>query len=98
MKKTKLIITNKRRFFAFIFIMMSMCASVTAAAVTRHASVAAAQGEPDIITVCAGDTLWSIASDYSKGSDVRSVVNDIIDANELVSSVIKTGDTLIIPN
>lgn len=50
------------------------------------------------ITVCSGDTLWSIATDYGdRHSDVRKFVYDIKKANKLKSCMLYPGEELQIP-
>ena len=48
--------------------------------------------------VVGGDTLWDIAAAYTApADDVRDTIFDIKAANNLESSVILTGQTLVIP-
>ncbi len=48
--------------------------------------------------VVVGDTLWDIAAAYTAPTDdVRDTIFDIKAANNLESSVIVTGQTLVIP-
>lgn len=48
--------------------------------------------------VVVGDTLWDIAAAYTASTDdVRDTIFDIKAANNLESSVIVTGQTLVIP-
>ena len=50
------------------------------------------------IKVAPGDTLWSIAQRYNtKNRDIRYVVDDIMRANDLDSTKLHVGDTLVIP-
>ena len=54
--------------------------------------------------VCAGDTLWSIAQEelennkYFEGKDIRYVVNELKNVNNLASANLKEGDKLKIPS
>lgn len=49
-------------------------------------------------TVVAGETLWQIAGEYSEpGQDVREVVDEVMDLNELRSSELRAGQELLIP-
>jgi LysM repeat protein len=49
-------------------------------------------------TVRSGDTLWDIARDHVRpGDDVRVLVEDIRQGNDLDSSVIVPGQVLVIP-
>lgn len=54
------------------------------------------------IYVSSGDTLWSIASDlqntnYFKGKDIRSIIQEIKEINKLSNSNLSVGDEIIIP-
>jgi hypothetical protein len=51
-----------------------------------------------IIVVGAGDTLWTIASRIRKdGEDLRHIVYNLKERNGLRSSMLRAGDTLIVP-
>lgn len=56
----------------------------------------AGAGEQTIIVV-GGDTLWSIASNYIEEGDIRRTVYSIKKRNNLDSTVLQPGQTLIIP-
>jgi len=62
-------------------------------------SVMAAGPEPDTVTyrVRSGDTLWTIAGDLEIGGDIRGVVSDIREINDLDSSLIMPGQWLELP-
>jgi len=48
--------------------------------------------------VVSGDTLWSIAAQYTPpGEDVRTTVIDIKRMNRLDGSLIRAGDRLVVP-
>ncbi len=47
--------------------------------------------------VHAGDTLWSIANSRYAGSDTRSAVYEIRQANSLSDSTIAVGQQLVLP-
>jgi LysM repeat protein len=52
----------------------------------------------DKVTVCSGDTIWSIASEYiDESQDVRQLVYDIRELNNLTSAIIMPGQELLIP-
>ncbi|MBD2869831.1 cell division suppressor protein YneA [Paenibacillus arenilitoris] len=72
------------------FLMMGTDASGTAPA--------SATPQEQVVTVQAGDTLWTIAKRFgSENEDVRYVIYLIKDRNELRSADIKPGQKLIIP-
>lgn len=50
------------------------------------------------ITVCTGDTLWAIASDYiDKSKDIREFIYNIRKINKLQSAMLTPGQQLLIP-
>ena len=49
------------------------------------------------VTVAPGDTVWSLANRLAAGSDVRSLVSEIISVNSLASVDVATGQKLRIP-
>lgn len=49
-------------------------------------------------TVVAGDTLWDIATVYTDpGDDVRETIHDIKIENDMVDSIVRVGEVLVIP-
>jgi LysM repeat protein len=49
------------------------------------------------VTVAPGETVWSLANRLAAGSDVRSLVSEIISANSLASVDLAAGQKLRIP-
>ena len=49
------------------------------------------------VVVHPGQTLWSIASERYPGDDVRTRVDQIVDANHLGGGQITAGETLVLP-
>jgi LysM repeat protein len=50
-----------------------------------------------VITVAAGETLWSLASQMADGGDVQTLVADIASANSLSGVDVEAGQKLRIP-
>jgi hypothetical protein len=50
-----------------------------------------------VITVAAGETLWSLASAMADGGDVQTLVADIASANSLSGVDVEAGQKLRIP-
>ncbi len=74
---------------------------VVALVLLLASSVMAAGPEPVTVDyrVRAGDTLWSIAEFVvAEDGDVRGTVAEIRDLNDLGSSVIAPGQTLVVPS
>ena len=62
-----------------------------------RAAEGGAQGTYEPVTVRAGDTLWSIASDRYPGADVRVKVYQIELANRMAGPALYPGETLLVP-
>lgn len=62
---------------------------------TQHSAegVAAVQ-----VTVSAGDTLWSVASEATTGGNVRQTMAQIAELNDLDSAQLQPGDVLHVPS
>jgi LysM repeat protein len=50
-----------------------------------------------VVTVAAGETLWSLASQMADGGDVQSLVADIASANSLNGVDVSAGQKLRVP-
>ncbi len=73
---------------------------VVALVLLLASSVMAAGPEPETVDyrVRSGDTLWTIAEEVAPvGHDVRGVIAEIRDLNEMDSSIIQAGQTLLVP-
>lgn len=57
-----------------------------------------AQGGYSTVTIQAGDTLWTIASDRYPGSDVRAKIWQIEQINHLSGQTLQPGETLEVPS
>ncbi len=68
--------------------------TVFAMAQVAHGSSA---GGYTTVTVRAGDTVWSIASERYPSADPREKVQEILDANGLRSPAIHAGEQLKVP-
>ena len=76
-------------------IVLASVVSAKAGAGTSSAPVAA--GSFITVTVAPGETVWSLANRLSSGSDVRSLVSEIISVNSLASVDLSAGQKLRIP-
>jgi hypothetical protein len=50
-----------------------------------------------VVTVAAGETLWSLASQMADGGDVQTLVADIASANSLSGVDVEAGQKLRVP-
>ena len=82
---------------ALFFVLLFTGLTVMKSFANSEQSAVAGAGER-VIIVSSGDTLWDIASDIREtGQDVRRVVYDLKSRNNLTSSVLQAGQSLIIP-
>ncbi|MCR2813372.1 LysM peptidoglycan-binding domain-containing protein [Microbacterium sp. zg.Y1090] len=54
-------------------------------------------GSFQMVTVAAGESLWSIAEEVAPQADPRDVIHEIVRLNALESSVVAAGQRLSIP-
>ena len=88
-------IKNKSKFIRSIVIILGI---IIILSLITSKSLSHAEKEYKTICVESGDTLWSIAQRYNtKNRDIRYVVDDIMRANDLDSTRLHVGDTLVIP-
>jgi hypothetical protein len=94
-------IMKKNKFFRKILILSILCIiliPLTSKALSPN-STNATKLSYSKITVCSGDTLWTIASqNNSNNDDIREVVYNIKQINKLDSAIITPGQELLIPN
>ncbi|MDD2446065.1 MAG: LysM peptidoglycan-binding domain-containing protein [Tissierellia bacterium] len=99
MKSKKYVIVNNRRFFIFITIVLVFIVMIISLLVTfpRAHSIMYIPKYKDYY-VSYGDNLWDISLEYMpKDYDVRKMVYEIKELNDLETSEIFHGDVLKIP-
>ena len=93
-------IVNKTKFIRSNVILAILISSIVIFATKAYSNVETKYKEE---YVCAGDTLWSIAQEelennkYFEGKDIRYVVNELTNVNNLTNVNLKDGDKLKIP-
>ena len=72
---------------------------VVALVLLLASSVMAAGPESETVDyqVRSGDSLWTIAEEVAPDDDARGVISEIRDLNDLDSSLIVPGQTLLVP-
>ncbi|MBC7765769.1 MAG: LysM peptidoglycan-binding domain-containing protein [Hyphomonadaceae bacterium] len=96
MHSKKIVILNPARFILFVVTCLCVLSLMTSIVLP----LASGQSKTSLIRVeiRSGDTLWSIAQTYNEtGKDVRRLVHEIMQANQLDSPIIHAGQTLKIP-
>lgn len=86
---------NKRRFATLIiaFVLISVFTGFVVSAGASSPVV----NDYEIFKVTKGDTLWEIASAYSRNSDIREYIYDIKKLNKLDGDIIYAGQVLLLP-
>ena len=94
-------IKNLKKFVRSIFIIIGLMLII----IFLIGKVSYSKKEVEFKTICVsqGDTLWSIArlnqetNNYYKGKDIRFIINDLMEINNLENSNINANQELIIP-
>lgn len=93
LKRLAVRLTAAMLFFFLLFVGFSL---MKGNAVSEYPSAPAA-GEK-AITISSGQTLWGIAGELRReGEDIRRIIYDLKERNNLTSSTLTAGQTLIIP-
>jgi len=71
--------------------------SIQSAEATSTSVKSTASKNYTYISVQSGDSLWSIAEQYSTGGDLRDFIQEIVALNNLQDSVVEAGMRLAIP-
>ncbi len=96
-----MIIVNKKKFFRGLLIIAGIIFFISI--FFSNISFSHQDVTTKSIAVSKGDTLWSIAkveqeqNNYYEGKDVRDIIQDIKQINNLQSSNLKTNQVLEIP-
>ena len=94
-------IKNVKKFVRSIFIIIGLMLLIML--VIGKASYSKKEVEFKTICVSQGETLWSIArfnqenNSYYKGKDIRFIINDLMEINNLENSNINANQELVIP-
>ena len=94
--KRKLIIVSPLRFFISICIVVGLLVGVIVALFNQaQAETYTSYKEVEIVE---GDTLWEIAAKHTdNNTDIREVIYDICELNNIKSCDIAVGDTIVVP-
>lgn len=91
-------VLNRQRRAAAIIVMISLFAAwFLNGTFFSPTSTEAAEENYIYVSVCSGDTLWSIAGEYCSGGDLRDFVRRIALLNDVEDYIICEGDVLKIP-
>ncbi len=99
MKTKRYVIVNSRRFFTFITLVITLLALIVFTIMNLQGAYSSAYTiETEDYWVKQGETLWSIAQKYTPdGYDIRKMIYEIKQLNEMDTSMIYSGDKILIP-
>ena len=91
-------ITSKFRFTMFLVVMILCLMTAIGTLLGFNTVNSASMNQYNQVQVEAGDTLWNIACEYAPDDmDVRKVVYDICDINEIQADQLEAGQKIIVP-
>ncbi|MDD6919869.1 MAG: LysM peptidoglycan-binding domain-containing protein [Eubacteriales bacterium] len=97
-RKKKTIIKSKFRFTLFIVVCMMLTVTFLNSQLDKSIAMGAEKDQFEIVKVTDGETLWSIAEQYSnEDTDIREMIYEIKKINDINNSTIKNGIELKIP-
>jgi len=91
-------IASKFRFTMFLVVMILCLMTAIGTLLGFNTVTSASMNQYNQIQVEAGDTLWNIACEYAPDNmDVRKVVYDICDVNDIQADQLVAGQKIIVP-
>lgn len=91
-------ITSKFRFTMFLVVMILFAMTTVGTLLGFNTVNSASMNQYNQVLVEAGDTIWTIACEYAPDDmDVRKVVHDICDVNEIQADQLVAGQKIIVP-
>ena len=87
---------DKNKLFRALLIFSLTVFMLVQAATMAFSYIPEGEREYKTVVVSSGDTLWSIACEYTSG-DVRSKIKDIKNFNNMTNDVLTVGEHLKVP-
>ena len=81
--------------YGFILMIIFLCTAFTIVGVLKEAK--SDSNSFVEITVTEGDTLWGLAQDYSQKDSTNKWIAEVMELNDMSSTMIISGDTLKMP-
>jgi nucleoid-associated protein YgaU len=98
MKRTRIKITNPKRFSRFVLLCTLMAAGLVSAFGLASSAVANNAPLEIVYTVRTGDTLWDIARENNpQNKNLSRRIDEIMEYNDLRTASIRPCDTIRIP-
>ncbi|WP_425447512.1 LysM peptidoglycan-binding domain-containing protein [Dethiothermospora halolimnae] len=96
--RKKYVIVNKTRFTIFITILFLILLFILTTALNLDAVYSRSYNKHHKVVVRRGDTLWNIARDNNHNNeDIRRVLHNIIEYNDIKETTVFPGDIIKVP-
>ena len=94
----KYVVKSKFRFTVFLVIMILCIFTAISTLLGFNTANSASMTQYNQVQVESGDTIWNIAKEYAPANkDVRQVVYDICDLNDMSADELTAGESIIVP-
>ena len=90
-------IKSRFRFTAFVVAVMIILVTGSNSILGMYNADGLTRTEYRTVEICAGDTLWNIASEYMPDTEVRKAVHSICVINDTSAEQIKPGQVIKVP-
>lgn len=91
-------ITSKFRFTLFAAVMILCVVTIAGTLLGFNTVSSSSKTLYNQVQIESGDTLWDIASEYGpENSDVRRIVDEICELNEISADELTPGSRIIVP-
>ncbi|MCG7342954.1 LysM peptidoglycan-binding domain-containing protein [Sporosarcina sp. ACRSL] len=82
--------------YGYILLIVFLCTAFTIAGVMKEAK--STSNSFVEITISEGDTLWGLAQYHSNDEDPKRWIANVMELNDLQTTLIKSGETLKLPS
>lgn len=91
-------VTSKFRFTIFMAVLILCIITVFGSLLGFNTVSSSSRNLYHQVQIESGDTLWDIAAEYGpEDSDVRKVINEICELNDITADELNAGSRIIIP-
>ena len=90
-------VSNVKKFKRFMFLVLFLISIIAFTSITTIKAYSKDIPQFDYVRVRQGDSLWSIASVYADSKDIRQVIYEISELNNIHNNPIHSGDIIKIP-
>jgi len=90
-------VTDMKKFKRFMFLTVLLISMISFTSILTFKAYSKDIQRYDYVSIQQGDTLWSIAKNYSDGKDIREVIYEISRLNKIHNKPLQPGDLIKIP-